>query len=97
MFFQIRTLFTAASAKLKTIKGINLSLANKIYVKSCDCELNSQLKKDAVDVFDAELEKVDFGDSAAAAKLINGWVMVFTSPCYNEIRIDDNWIHFMMF
>lgn len=70
----IRTLFTAASAKLKTIKGINLSLANKIYVKSCDCELNPQLKKDAVDVFDAELEKVDFGDSAAAAKLINGWV-----------------------
>lgn len=39
-----------------------------------DYDLNEQLKQDAVKVFDAAFEKVDFSNGAAAAELINKWV-----------------------
>lgn len=37
-------------------------------------ELNPQLEEDAVKVFDAGIEKLDFSKGAYCANLINKWV-----------------------
>lgn len=76
---------------MKSIKGVTLNVANKVYIKEGGYELNEDLKIDAVKIFDAALEKVNFGDSVKAAKLINDWVniiykIILTIP-YEEIKI----------
>nr|XP_034824065.1 antichymotrypsin-2-like isoform X4 [Maniola hyperantus] len=89
----IRSAFTSVSQKLRAVKGVTLNVANKVYIKDGDYDLNEQLKTDAIKVFDAGLEKVNFGDAAAAANLINQWVEsktnkkikdLITSDCLNE-------------
>lgn len=45
-----------------------------MYIKDGDYDLHAELKTDAVKVFDAELEKLNFDDGASAANLINQWV-----------------------
>lgn len=64
------------SSNLKSIKGVTLNVANKVYIKEGDYDLEENLKKDAIAVFDAALEKMNFGNSAVAAKEINEWVSV---------------------
>ena len=64
------------SSNLKSIKGVTLNVANKVYIKEGDYDLEENLKKDAIAVFDAALEKLNFGNSAVAAKEINEWVSV---------------------
>lgn len=59
---------------MRAVKGVTLNVANKVYIKDGDYDLNEQLKTDAIKVFDAGLEKVNFVDGAAAANLINQWV-----------------------
>lgn len=49
-------------------------MANKIYLKEGPYELHPELEQDAVKLFDAGLEKVNFDDGAAASNLINKWV-----------------------
>ncbi|CAH2267161.1 antichymotrypsin-2-like isoform X3 [Pararge aegeria] len=89
----IRFAFSTVSQKLKAVKGVTLNVANKVYVKEGDYDLNEQLKNDAIKVFDAGLEKLNFDNGAAAAKLINQWVEsktnnkikeLLTSDCLNE-------------
>lgn len=63
------------SSQLKSIKGITLNVANKVYIQDGGYKLNNNLEIDAVKVFDAGLEKIDFG-SGAAAQTINKWVRV---------------------
>ncbi|CAH0722510.1 unnamed protein product, partial [Brenthis ino] len=70
----IRSSFSAVSSNLKSIKGVTLNVANKVYIKEGGYDLNEDLKIDAVKIFDAALEKIDFGNSVNAAKLINDWV-----------------------
>ncbi|GBP21437.1 Alaserpin [Eumeta japonica] len=71
----IRSSFTTVSQKFKAIKGVTLNVANKVYIKEGPYDLVPEIKKDAVDVFDADFEKIDFGHGAAAAALINNWLL----------------------
>ncbi|CAG9575761.1 unnamed protein product [Danaus chrysippus] len=71
---QIRSSFKSLSQNLLSIKGVTLKVANKVYIKDGDYDLNEDLKKDAVSVFNAAFEKVNFSQSKAAADLINKWV-----------------------
>lgn len=50
-------------------------MANKAYVKEGDYDLQPQLKEDAVKVFDAAFEKVNFDNAGATADIINAWVI----------------------
>lgn len=77
---QIRSSFSSVSSKLRAIKGVTLKVANKVYLKDGPYELETQMEEDAVKVFDAAIEKVNFGNSAAAAELINKWVII-TNSC----------------
>ncbi|XP_045542243.1 antichymotrypsin-2-like isoform X1 [Papilio machaon] len=70
----VRSSFSAVSSNLRSVKGVTLNVANKVYLMDGNYDLNEQLKEDAVKVFDVSFEKVDFSNGAAAAKLINKWV-----------------------
>lgn len=72
--FQIRSSFTEVSSKLKSLKGVTLNVANKVYVQEGPYDLQPSLKEDAVKVFNAAIEKMDFNKAAAAVKVINTWV-----------------------
>lgn len=72
---QIRSSFTAMTSKLKSIQGITLNIANKVYLKTGPYELNPELEEDAVKVFDASFEKLNFNDGPASADAINKWVI----------------------
>ncbi|XP_050354467.1 antichymotrypsin-2-like isoform X2 [Nymphalis io] len=86
----IRSSFSSVSAKLKSIKGVTLKIANKVYIKEGDYDLDGQLKADAIKVFDAALEKVNFSNGAAAANLINKWVEEQTNEKIKELLSADS-------
>ncbi|GBP21434.1 hypothetical protein EVAR_12035_1 [Eumeta japonica] len=81
----IRSSFTTVSQKFKAIKGVTLNVANKVYIKERPYDLVPEIKKDAVDVFDADFEKIDFSHGAAAAALINNWVESKTNNRIKDI------------
>ncbi|XP_023934463.2 antichymotrypsin-2 isoform X2 [Bicyclus anynana] len=85
----IRSGFSSVSQKLKSVKGITLDIANKVYIKDGGYDLNEELKVDAVKVFDAGLEKVNFDDGAAAANTINQWVESKTNKKIKELISSD--------
>lgn len=55
---------------------MTLNVANRVYIKEGNYELDENLEKDAVKVFDAGIEKINFAESEAAASLINNWVRI---------------------
>ncbi|XP_049887288.1 antichymotrypsin-2-like isoform X3 [Pectinophora gossypiella] len=79
----IRSSFSSVSAKIRSLKGVTLNVANRVYVKEGPHELQPKLQEDAVKVFDAGIEKIDFAKSTAAAQQINQWV---ESKTNNKIK-----------
>lgn len=78
--FQIRTSFLEASTKLKSISGVTFNVANKVYLPEGAYDLQEEIKNDAIKVFDAGIEKLDFSNGAAAADTINKWVFNYLLP-----------------
>ncbi|KAI8429786.1 hypothetical protein MSG28_000325 [Choristoneura fumiferana] len=70
----IRSSFSAVTSKLKSVKGVTLQVANKVYLQN-GFDLDPKLKHDAIEIFDSDLEPLDFSNSGAAAKLINDWLL----------------------
>ncbi|XP_063393784.1 antichymotrypsin-2-like isoform X1 [Cydia fagiglandana] len=85
----IRSSFSLVSSRLKSIKGVTLDVANRVYLQQGH-ELDSKLKDDAVKVFDAALEPMDFSNGAAAAKLINDWVESKTNNKIKDLISEDS-------
>lgn len=86
----IRSSFSEVASQLKSIKGITLNIANKVYVKDGGYELVPQLKDDAVKVFNADIEKANFDNGPAAADLINKWVESKTNNRIKELLNSDS-------
>lgn len=82
--------FSSVAEKLKSIKGVTLNVANKVYIKEGDYDLNENMKEDAVKVFDAALEKIDFNKSVAAADAINKWVEGKTNNKIKDLISSDS-------
>lgn len=74
--FQIRKAFEEASTKLKSISGVTFNVANKVYLPEGPYDLQEEIKNDAIKIFDAAIEKLDFSKSASAADTINKWVFI---------------------
>lgn len=68
-----RSSFKILSEQLKDVKGVTLDMANKIFVKEGK-ELNPDFKRDSVEVFNSDIEALDFDKNENAAKVINTWV-----------------------
>ncbi|XP_030024556.2 serine protease inhibitor 3/4-like [Manduca sexta] len=70
----IRSSFSELFTKWKAIKGVTFEVANKIYIKDGGYDVEDALKKDAVEIFNVEFEKMNFKNGTVAADLINTWV-----------------------
>ncbi|KAF2898649.1 hypothetical protein ILUMI_07520 [Ignelater luminosus] len=86
---KVREMFKAISPNLQsTNRNYTLSTANKIYVKK-GFEIDDKFKNVAVDVFDAEIQNIDFTRNQEAAREINQWVEDKThKKIHNLIRPD---------
>lgn len=74
---------------LKNEKLYNLLSANKIYVKE-GFEIRKEFKKSAVDVFQADIENIDFNKKVEAAKSINSWVEEQTHDKIRDLLNSDD-------
>ncbi|XP_075970422.1 alaserpin-like isoform X6 [Anticarsia gemmatalis] len=68
-----KQVFTDVNNRLRSVQGVTLKQASKIYVKN-GLELNDDYKKVSRDVFDSEVQNIDFSKQDASAKQINAWV-----------------------
>ncbi|XP_048005420.1 LOW QUALITY PROTEIN: antitrypsin-like [Leguminivora glycinivorella] len=85
----IRSSFSLVSSRLKSIKGLWMYLANRVYIKK-DYELRAELKQDAVQVFDVALKPIDFCNGAVSAKVINDWVESKTNKKIKDLISEDD-------
>ncbi|KAI8429785.1 hypothetical protein MSG28_000325 [Choristoneura fumiferana] len=85
----IRSSFSAVTSKLKSVKGVTLQVANKVYLQN-GFDLDPKLKHDAIEIFDSDLEPLDFSNSGAAAKLINDWVESKTNKRIKDLISEDS-------
>lgn len=77
ILFQAASAFKPAIAGLQDVKGITLDIANKIYVSDGPgYSLATDFQKKAVDIFQSEIENINFIESAKAASTINAWVFI---------------------
>ncbi|XP_077289764.1 antitrypsin-like [Arctopsyche grandis] len=71
----IKSTFQATMAKLNSIEGIKLNIANKIYVKDGEnFQLSPAFKSVAADHFSSDVQNVDFSHSEQVTRAINEWV-----------------------
>lgn len=61
--------------QLRSVKGIELNLASRVYVRQGD-ELNPQFAAVSRDVFNSDAKNIDFAKNVEAAKEINTWVNI---------------------
>ncbi|CAH4015026.1 unnamed protein product [Pieris brassicae] len=85
----IRSSFSNLSTQLKSIKGITLNVANKVFIQDGGYKINSALENDAVKVFDAGLKTINFG-SGGAAEEINKWVESKTNQRIKDLLTSDS-------
>lgn len=79
-------MFTRLNQKLRSIKGVELKTASKIYIGQ-NYELNPEFSVTTKDVFNSEVKNVDFSKNTETAKEINQWVrqyVVFKAN-YNDL------------
>lgn len=66
-------MFSHLNDKLRAVEGIEFKTASKIYVAG-NSELNSEFSAVTRDVFNSEVENVNFTTNTETAKEINSWV-----------------------
>uniref|UniRef100_Q5MGH0-2 Isoform 2 of Serine protease inhibitor 3/4 n=1 Tax=Lonomia obliqua TaxID=304329 RepID=Q5MGH0-2 len=83
-----KAVFTDLNRELKSVKGVTLKIANKIYIAN-GFELNDQFAVVSKDVFNSEVQKLDFAQNKVAAKTINTWVEDHTNNRIKDL-VDPN-------
>ncbi|XP_022816324.1 alaserpin-like isoform X1 [Spodoptera litura] len=68
-----KEVFTEVNRQLRSVKGIELNLASRVYVRQGE-ELNPQFAAVSRDVFNSDARNIDFSKNVEAAKEINTWV-----------------------
>lgn len=66
-----------------------MHIANKVYVMQ-NYVIAPQYKKDAVDIFNSELQSLNFALSDASAKTINEWVESKTNEKIKDLITSDS-------
>lgn len=75
-FYQTKEVFSDVTKQLRSVKGVELSLANRVYIHQ-GAELNAEFAAVSRDVFNSDVKNVDFSKNVEAAKEINDWVKYF--------------------
>ncbi|XP_013188579.2 antichymotrypsin-2 isoform X6 [Amyelois transitella] len=68
-----KTVFSSLTKDVRSVKGVELKVASKVYIPT-NFELNDQFLAVTKDVFDSEVQNIDFLKNDDAAKTINTWV-----------------------
>ncbi|CAH0627252.1 unnamed protein product [Chrysodeixis includens] len=68
-----KSVFKDVSNQLRSVKGVELKLANRLYVKKSG-EVDDEFNTMSKDVFNSDSKTVDFTQASAAAGEINAWV-----------------------
>ncbi|GBP43728.1 Alaserpin [Eumeta japonica] len=68
-----RAVFPVVMQQLRSIKGVELKLASKMYVAQ-EYQIQDQFEADTRQLFDSEIKNIDFVKSTQAASEINQWV-----------------------
>lgn len=86
---KIKQIFQEVVPRLRGNQYYNLNSANKLYVKN-GYRIKNQFKTIAVNVFDAEIQNIDFERTEEAASAMNRWVKEKTEDKINNlIKPDD--------
>ncbi|KPJ11294.1 Antitrypsin [Papilio machaon] len=83
-----KTAFTQVDSNLRSVKGIDLRMANRIYVAN-GYTLNKDYATVVRQTFQSEVKNVDFTASQSAAKEINTWVEQQTNNRIKDL-VDPN-------
>ncbi|XP_075970413.1 antichymotrypsin-2-like isoform X1 [Anticarsia gemmatalis] len=73
-----KEVFLDVNARLRSVKGVELKQANKVYVRD-GFTLNHDFAVVSKDVFNSEVQNIDFGNRERAADEINAWVQLHTN------------------
>ncbi|KAM3962958.1 antitrypsin isoform 2-T2 [Aphomia sociella] len=84
-----KEVFTYVNSKLHSVKGVELKMANKVYIPD-GFALNDNFAAVAKNVFDSEVQNVDFTKSVDTAKLINTWVEDHTNKRIKDLVSSDS-------
>ncbi|KAJ8732628.1 hypothetical protein PYW07_015227 [Mythimna separata] len=68
-----KEVFSDVSKQLRSVQGVELSVANKVYIRK-DAVLNNDFAALSKEVFNSDLQNIDFLKKDEAAKEINAWV-----------------------
>ncbi|XP_047986737.1 antichymotrypsin-2-like isoform X11 [Leguminivora glycinivorella] len=68
-----KIVFPKVSAQLRAVKGVQLSMANKIYIPT-GAEVKEDFAALSKSIFGSEFKNIDFTKNVPAAKEINSWV-----------------------
>lgn len=68
-----KEVFKDVNARLRSVKGVDLKQANKVYIRN-KYSLNDQFAVVSKDVFNSEVQNIDFDQNDKAAAEINAWV-----------------------
>lgn len=85
----VQQTFSALAPKLQGNEYYNLSSANKIYVKDT-FQISDSYKTTAVNVFNAEIDNIDFIKNEEAAKTMNSWVEQQTHDKIHDLISKDD-------
>ncbi|XP_059048400.1 alaserpin-like isoform X3 [Achroia grisella] len=84
-----KEVFSHLNTKLRSVKGIELRMANKVYIPT-SYELNDKYAVVAKDVFNSEVQNIDFSKSKESADTINAWVESQTNNRIKELVSPDS-------
>ncbi|XP_077284344.1 alaserpin-like isoform X8 [Arctopsyche grandis] len=86
-----KSAFKPAIAKLNSVEGVTLNIANKVFVKDGEMfALAPEFKKNAIDIFSSDIQNVDFSASKQAAATINTWVEKKTNDKIKDLISADS-------
>ncbi|KAK4881888.1 hypothetical protein RN001_005207 [Aquatica leii] len=86
---EVQNIFKELSPKLKGTEEYTLSSANKVYVKN-GFQISDNFKTVAVNVFNSEIQNIDFTKSVAAATEMNKWVEAQTHDKIKDLISKDD-------
>lgn len=78
------TAYKSIISSLTKTDKVQLSIANKIYVKN-EYKLKENFRSVAQESFDADIEAIDFGDGTGSANNVNQWIKSKTNGKIEEL------------
>lgn len=82
---QTKQVFSVVNTKVRTLKGITLKTASKIYIAD-NYTLNNQFALDTRTTFGSEVQSMNFVNIQKAADEVNAWVITLTYSSQFELN-----------